>query len=287
MAWLAHAYAIGIAGTVIFTVASLVRLRWRGARNVPFKTPGNLRLWGRELPLGLLGPGIIVAGCALTMVLTGRWSVNRDGRSRRASLTSWFLLGVGDAQPVPRPRGTRHVRPAALGRALARPGRGASGQRARAGAQPACARARGRGAPGGRRSRRRRDDGAPARRRCRRTRPRPRARPRQYERQLLSEVVAMAERLGRPVRLLIVPARSVFDAIVATVLRLRSSDVYVGESVDALGGRPGAAPRRSVGARRQARAARRPARHPSPQRPRRLRSISAPTRRRSHPAISI
>ena len=47
---------------------------------------------------------------------------------------------------------------------------------------------------------------------------------------MLSEVVAVAERLGRPVRLLIVPARNVADAIVATVIRLRSSDVYVGES---------------------------------------------------------
>ena len=36
--------------------------------------------------------------------------------------------------------------------------------------------------------------------------------------------------VDRPVRLLIVPARNVVDAIVATVLRLRSSDVYVGES---------------------------------------------------------
>ncbi len=50
------------------------------------------------------------------------------------------------------------------------------------------------------------------------------------ERRLLSEVVALAERHGRSVRLLIVPARNVFDAVVATVLRLRSSDVYVGES---------------------------------------------------------
>jgi magnesium transporter len=54
--------------------------------------------------------------------------------------------------------------------------------------------------------------------------------PSRYERQLLSEVVAVAERLGRPVRLLIVPARNVVEAIVTTVLRLRSSDVYVGES---------------------------------------------------------
>ena len=54
--------------------------------------------------------------------------------------------------------------------------------------------------------------------------------PRKYERQLLAEVVSVAERVGRPVRLLIVPARNVVDAIVATVIRLRSSDVYVGES---------------------------------------------------------
>ena len=54
--------------------------------------------------------------------------------------------------------------------------------------------------------------------------------PTPYERHLLSEVVAVAERLNRPLRLLIVPARDVVAAIVATVLRLRSSEVYVGES---------------------------------------------------------
>ncbi len=54
--------------------------------------------------------------------------------------------------------------------------------------------------------------------------------PTPYERRLLSDVVAVAERVGRPVRLLIVPARNVVDAIVGTVVRLRSSDVYVGES---------------------------------------------------------
>ncbi len=56
------------------------------------------------------------------------------------------------------------------------------------------------------------------------------ATPTPYERRLLSDVVALAERVGRPVRLLIVPTRDVLDAIVSTVLRLRSSDVYVGES---------------------------------------------------------
>jgi len=55
--------------------------------------------------------------------------------------------------------------------------------------------------------------------------------PTTYERRLLSDVVALAERMGRPVRLLIVPTHNVFDAIVTSVLRLRSSDVYVGESI--------------------------------------------------------
>ena len=42
--------------------------------------------------------------------------------------------------------------------------------------------------------------------------------------------MALAERYERPVRLLVVPARNVFDAIVTTILRLGSSEVHVGES---------------------------------------------------------
>ena len=50
------------------------------------------------------------------------------------------------------------------------------------------------------------------------------------EQQLLAQVVALAERQNRAVRLLIVPARDVFDAIAAAIFRLRSSEVHVGES---------------------------------------------------------
>jgi hypothetical protein len=56
------------------------------------------------------------------------------------------------------------------------------------------------------------------------------ATPTAAERRVLSEVSALAERNDRPVRLMVVPAHDVFAAIVATILRLRSSDVYVGES---------------------------------------------------------
>jgi magnesium transporter len=50
------------------------------------------------------------------------------------------------------------------------------------------------------------------------------------ERRLLSAVIAAAEREGRAVRLMIVPGVNVFDSAVETALRLRSSEVHVGES---------------------------------------------------------
>ncbi len=50
------------------------------------------------------------------------------------------------------------------------------------------------------------------------------------ERELFARVVALAERSGRAVHLLIVPARNVFEAVVAAVIRLQASEVYVGES---------------------------------------------------------
>ena len=226
--WLAHAYAIGIAGTVIFTVASLVRLRRRAAYDVPFKTPGNLRLWGRELPLGLLTPAVIVAGCALAMVLTG------DGAAIATvalvvALASWFTLGVRDAEPadVAEESGTFDLLRStdlSLDQVEARPGNvlvPVRNPHALAHVTAALQAAGDRDVVvmtvrllnvdiGG--------DAATE------------SAPTKYERQLLAEVVSMAERVGRPVRLLIVPARNVIDAIVATVMRLRSSDVYVGES---------------------------------------------------------
>ena len=55
-------------------------------------------------------------------------------------------------------------------------------------------------------------------------------RPTPAEQLLLSQVVALAERQNRAVRLLIVPARDVFDAIATAMHRLRSSEIHVGES---------------------------------------------------------
>ncbi len=50
------------------------------------------------------------------------------------------------------------------------------------------------------------------------------------ERELFARVVALGERAGRAVHLLIVPARNVFEAVVSAVVRLQASEVFVGES---------------------------------------------------------
>jgi amino acid transporter len=51
-----------------------------------------------------------------------------------------------------------------------------------------------------------------------------------YEQLLFTKVVATAERHGRPVKLLVVPATNVFDAVARTAVRLGSAEIVVGES---------------------------------------------------------
>jgi len=51
-----------------------------------------------------------------------------------------------------------------------------------------------------------------------------------YEQLLFTRVVAVAERQGRPVKLLVVPAGNVFDAVAQTAVRLSSSQIILGDS---------------------------------------------------------
>ena len=51
-----------------------------------------------------------------------------------------------------------------------------------------------------------------------------------YEQLLFTKVVAIAERQGRPVKLLVVPSTNVFDAVAQTAVRLSSSEIVLGES---------------------------------------------------------
>jgi amino acid transporter len=51
-----------------------------------------------------------------------------------------------------------------------------------------------------------------------------------YEQLLFTRVVAVAERHGRAVKLLVVPSSNVFDAVAQTAVRLQASEIVVGES---------------------------------------------------------
>jgi amino acid transporter len=51
-----------------------------------------------------------------------------------------------------------------------------------------------------------------------------------YEQLLFTRVVAVAEREGRPVRLLVVPSSNVFDAIAQTAVNLESTEIILGDS---------------------------------------------------------
>ena len=51
-----------------------------------------------------------------------------------------------------------------------------------------------------------------------------------YEQLLFTRVVAVAERHGKPVKLLVVPSSNVFDAVAQTAVRLASLEIVVGES---------------------------------------------------------
>jgi amino acid transporter len=51
-----------------------------------------------------------------------------------------------------------------------------------------------------------------------------------YERRLFTRVVALAEKYGRPVELVVVPATNIFDAVAQTALRLDSAVVVAGLS---------------------------------------------------------
>ncbi len=229
LAWLAQAYAIAIATMLALTIAALARLRGIRRDTQPIRTPMNLRFRGREIALGLLIPGAIAVGTILTMLALG------DGPSLAAAALIgttglWFVFVGREAASAPAgdERDTFDLLPAAdlsLDHIDAHPGNVLVPVRNPHALDHVVAALQAAGD---------RDvvvmtvrllgiDDAGVE-------PVTEAEPTAYERRLLSDVLAIAERRNRPVRLLIVPARNVVDAIVATVLRLRSSDVYVGES---------------------------------------------------------
>jgi magnesium transporter len=226
--WLARGYAMALAVTVMLKIGVLVRLRRLQAAAMPFRVPLNVPIAGHELSLGLLAPGLACAGGAMVMLATG----DVPSIATTALLATLFLLLTllgrdSESTTVTEEQETFEVLPAAdlsLAHVEVRPGNVLVPVRnphslAHVAAALQTARDRdvvvmtvrllGLDVP---------DDASTD------TVPTP------AEQRLLSDVLSVAERQGRPVRLLIVPASNVFDAIVATTVHLRSSEVHVGES---------------------------------------------------------
>ena len=228
VSWLAIAYGVAIAATLIVKLGALVRLRVRKP-GPSFRTPLNLKLRGREWPFGLwiIFVGVVIAAMALlafgqvpayagVIVIAGvaialTFRLPADDHLADAVTQDDFELAPSgelsleriDARPgglLVMVRNPHSLTP--LASALASAGDrdvvcmtvrmlgNNAGEVQFADAQPTAA-----------------------------------------ERELFSAVLALAERQRKSVRLLVVPAHDIIDAVVSAVLRLRSAELHVGESV--------------------------------------------------------
>jgi magnesium transporter len=246
--WLARAYAIGIGVTVLFKATSLIRLRRMRAEPRPYVVPFNLQIGTREIPIGLILmslllvsamwrmlaigdlPSLAAAGlmaCLMFLLVMPKHRTERDTAGAGAAGVGVGVgVGAGGSAQVLDAFELLPSTDLALGQVAARPGNAlvavhnphsmahvaaalqASGERD---VVVMTVRLFGGGADV--------EGEAHAG-----------DAPTAEEQQLLSQVVALAERHGRPIRLLIVPATNVFDALVSTIVRLRSSELFVGES---------------------------------------------------------
>jgi len=227
--WLARAYAIAVAITLILKIVTLLELRRARATPPPFRPPFNVQIGRRNVPVGLLIVGAMVGiGGGVLLAL---------GDLPGLATTGMFIgLVIVISRPWRAPdrvvdspeQEALELLPAAdlsLGQVDVRPGGvlvAARNRHALSHVAAALAASRDRDVVimtvrlagiDVEEDASENPDPTPG------------------ERQLFAAVIALAERHGRPVRLLVVPAHDVFDAVVATAIRLGSSDVYVGESV--------------------------------------------------------
>lgn len=228
--WLGRAYAFSLATALLIKIAALAKLRWTMREPPPFRTPLNVRIGRREIPCGLIGTGVILVSSMLVMLVV-RDPATIAGVGLLISLAVLFTVrgGLAESTPAAGDRDVVELLPSidiAVDQVAARPGNLLVPVRNPHALVHLAAALQ---APGDR------DvvvmtvrllgvDVDPDDEMSRSTAPTA------AERELFSRIVQLAERHGRPIHLLIVPARNVFDALVATLVRLRSAEIYVGES---------------------------------------------------------
>jgi len=225
--WLARAYAFALGVSLVVKIGALVRLRRTRPQPKPFTTSANWTVGGRERPVGLLAVGALVGAGALAALLSGdpptiaaagllavlsaTLTSSRRGRARvDADVADIDLLPSADALlgdvavrpgnvlvPIRNPHAISHVA-AVLQAAGDRDIVVMTARLIGVDVDDEDAASRGELTPS--------------------------------ERRLFAKIVALGEHHNRQIQLLIVPAHNVSDAIVATAIRLQSSDIYVGES---------------------------------------------------------
>ena len=226
LAWLARAFGIVVACTAVLKIAALIRLRARRQDLATFRVPLNPRIAGREWPLGLAAIAVALAVPALFLVATA---------DPAALIAIGFLIFVTIVLTAPEQLAVSLKPPAAEIDLLPAPSIGVDQLQIAQGGLLVPLRKPGALAPlaaalqaaGSRevvvmtvrltgvdvsddRSR------APA--------------ISDEERRLFTSAALIAERFGHAIRLLIVPASNVFDAVAATAAKLHVSDIHVGES---------------------------------------------------------
>jgi magnesium transporter len=226
--WLARAYAVSLTITLLLRIAALGRLRRANRQAGTYVTPWNFQIGRRLVPVGLwlvalvalaglasalffrnpptliTAGGILLVGAAFLFGAQSGESVTPLEAADVFELlpSSELVRGQVDAKPgnvlvtIRNPHALAHV---------------ASALKAAADRDVVVMTVRVIGVDAD-------EDGASE------TAPTP------VERRLFTRVIALAEQMEKPVRLMIVPSHDVFEAIVTTVIRLKSSEVYVGES---------------------------------------------------------
>ena len=224
--WMAHAYAACLAWTLLLKVVVLLRLR-RPRNEAPFRVPGNLQVGTDEWPVGLIGIGVVVAATWLALILRGDPAT--IGASGALAGVAAIFAGTARRLPTQAPDESDPLeiissRALTLEQVDAKPGGVLVAVRnphslGHLSLALSAAADRDIVVMTARLAALASDDEDLHD-----------SRPTMAEQTLFSNVVTLAERAGRNVRLLIVPASNVFDATVSAVLRLQSSDVFVGES---------------------------------------------------------
>ena len=224
--WLARAFAVTIAAYLLIKIATLVRLRATHT-DTPYRVP--LTFGARRAPVGLVATGVVIAGAPLAALAAG----DAPAVAAATLLAVIGLLVLTAGRPV-EPETTDEPPPAFD---VVRDDRVSP---AHLGTRPGCILAPVRNphaldhvaaaikAAGDRdvvvmTIRVLDPDMATASSEAERG-------PSAQERRLFESAATLAERLGQPIRPIIVVGRNVVDAMATTMLQLQASEVYVGES---------------------------------------------------------